>query len=204
MGRSDLAPGRVNLASRVKALEVAGFARQDEHMEREADPDSSPMQFSFHVDCGEAWTGHQLTATGLRLDGVSDDAIHADYSEHHAGGPIHPMTSLTYRVTPALHRSDLAGREVDAEIRLDPPADPNHWPSVMSVGGERDNTPGSEVTDGAFGPFVLPAGTRHIAISLENISVVTGGIPPRDSSPDRYLGELLIDVSSGAARWAAP
>jgi hypothetical protein len=63
----------------------------------------------------------------------------------------------------------------------------------MSVGGERDNTPGSEVTDGAFGPFVLPAGTRHIAISLENISVVTGGIPPRDSSPDRYLGELLID-----------
>ncbi len=159
------------------------------------------LSTTFEIDCGEVLAGHHLVATGLRVDGMSDDAVHADYSQHREGKPVHPMVSLTYRITPEIRTADLAGRDVDAAIRLEPPADPDHWPSVMSTGGERDFNPGPDVTYGAFGPFVLPEGTRQVAISLTNDAITTDGAPPHDDGPNRELGELLIDLTSGAVHW---
>ena len=68
----------------------------------------------------------QLHVTGLRVDGTSDDSIHADYSEHPSGKPVHPMVSLTYTLTPGLVSDDLPdGREIDVEVTLDPTAEPS-------------------------------------------------------------------------------
>ena len=45
----------------------------------------------FEIDCGEVLEGHRLLATGLRVDGMSDDDDHADYSEHSPGKPVYPI-----------------------------------------------------------------------------------------------------------------
>jgi hypothetical protein len=100
------------------------------------------LPMTFDLDCGEALGGRRLIATGLRVDGMSDDKIHADYSEHVEGKPVHTMVSLTYRVRPALPQNGI-GRDIYATVRLDPPADPAFWDEVLAPGAERDATPGA-------------------------------------------------------------
>ena len=139
----------------------------------------------FEIDCGEVLEGHRLLATGLRVDGMSDDHALAEYSEHSPGEPVHPMVSLTYVIVPGLGATPTRGRDVDAEVRIEPPADPSWWATVTSWGGERDATVGAEVTAGAFGPFVLPEGTQTVTIDLINIGISTNDMPPEDDSPHR-------------------
>lgn len=94
-------------------------------------------EIEFQVDCGEVLEGHRLRATGQQVDGMSDDAVHADYSDHRPSKPVHPMVSLTYATVPALDPDAFRGRDVDAEVHIDPPADPACWAPVTSGGGER-------------------------------------------------------------------
>lgn len=159
------------------------------------------FEIEFEIDCGEVLEGHRLLATGLRVDGRSDDAVHADYSEHTPGKPAFPMVSLTYVIVPALEPATLRGRDIDAEVRIEPAADPTWWEPVTSWGGERDATAGAPVTSGAFGPFVMPEGTRMVTVDLVNIGLTTNGVPPEDDSPNRALGALHIDLATASARW---
>ena len=159
----------------------------------------------FNVHCGPVLRGHELHLTGLRVDGTSDDSIHADYSEHRSGKPVHPMVSLTYTLTPGLASDDLPdGREIDVEVTLDPPAEPAFWPSVMREGGEREVGVGGESTHGAFGPFVLPDGTRTIAFDLSQFGVTRDGVAPLDDSPERALGTLVVDLETQTTTWKVP
>ena len=156
--------------------------------------------FNFDVDCGDVLPGHRLVATGLRIDGSSDDDNHADYSEHRSGKPVHAMASLTYVVTPALP-ADLGGRDVDVRVRLTPPADADFWPAVTSPGGEREEIPGAARTRGAFGPFILPSTTRLVVAELSNVAVAVGRNAEMDAHPPRTLGALTIELGAGAATW---
>ena len=91
----------------------------------------------INVHCGPVLRGHELHLAGLRVDGTSDDSIHADYSEHRSGKPVHPMVSLTYTLTPGLASDDLPdGREIDVEVTLDPPAEPA-FSALCHAGGRR-------------------------------------------------------------------
>ncbi|WP_127481169.1 hypothetical protein [Nocardioides pantholopis] len=155
----------------------------------------------FEVDCGEVLSGRRLYATGLRVDGTSDDVVHADYSGHVDGKPVHPMVSLTYRIEPALPHLASTGRDIDAEIRVEPPADPTWWPPIHSPGGEREDRPGMATTAGAFGPFVCPAETRQISVSLREIGISARLRSASDDGPDRALGVLVVDLPSSGARW---
>ena len=157
---------------------------------------------TFSVDCGEVLGGRVLRLTGLRTDGRSDDVVHADHSEHRPGKPVHLMVALTYELRPGLtHDAPVDGRDVDASIRLRPPADPRHWPAVLREGEEREVAAGGPVTRGAFGPFVLPDATAEIRVELTEISKTVGGVGPVDSAPERRLGELVIDLASASATW---
>lgn len=156
---------------------------------------------AFEVDCGEVLAGHRLLATGLRVDGMSDDAVHADYSDHRPGKPAHTMVSLTYVIAPALDPAGVRGRDVDAEVRIEPPADPTWWEPVTSGAGERDASPDQAVTRGAFGPFVVPDGTRTVTAVLADVGLTTDGVPPEDDSPERPRGTLRIDLETASARW---
>lgn len=159
----------------------------------------------FNIHCGPVLRGHELHLTGLRVDGTSDDSIHADYSEHRSGKPVHSMVSLTYTLTPGLASDDLPdGREIDVEVTLDPPAEPAFWPSAMRGGGEREVGVGGASTHGAFGPFVLPDGTRTIAFDLSQFGVTRNGVGPLDDSPERALGTLVVDFETRRATWKSP
>lgn len=155
----------------------------------------------FEIDCGEVLEGHRLLATGLRVDGMSDDDDHADYSEHSPGKPVYPMVSLKYVIVPGLNSTTVRGRDVDAVVRIEPPADPSWWAPVSSWGGERDATVGADVTAGAFGPFVVPEGTQSVTLDLVNIGLWTNDMPPEDDSPGRALGSLHIDLETASASW---
>jgi vacuolar-type H+-ATPase subunit B/Vma2 len=48
----------------------------------------TPM--TFDLDCGDLLGGRRLVATGIRVDGTSDDDVHADYSGHVEGKPVCP------------------------------------------------------------------------------------------------------------------
>lgn len=159
----------------------------------------------FNVHCGQVLRGHDLHLTGLRVDGTSDDSMHADYSEHQPGKPVHPMVSLTYIFTPGLASDDLPdGRGIDVEVTLEPPAEPAFWPSVMQGGGEREVAMGGESTQGAFGPFVLPDATRTVAFDLYQFGVTSNGVGPPDDSPERVLGTLVVDLETQKATWTSP
>lgn len=159
------------------------------------------MIHEFEVDCGEVLGGHRLLATGLRLDGTSDDAVHADYSEHRPDKPVHPMMSLTYVIVPGLDSTTLRGREVDAEIHIEPPADPAWWHPDRSWGAERDAVEAAATTAGAFGPFIVPVGTRSVTVDLFDIGVTTDDTPPDDDGPPRALGSLHINLERGSVSW---
>jgi len=154
----------------------------------------------FDLDCGEALGGRRLVATGIRVDGTSDDRIHADYSEHTDGKPVHAMVSLTYRLTPALPEA-YGGRDLYATVRLDPPADPAYWDEVLLPGAERDATPGATVTEAAIGPFILPEGTEKVTVHLVDAVVTTTGQQATSGEPDRDLGEVVVDLRVGTVRW---
>ncbi len=159
--------------------------------------------FGFDVDCGEVFPGHRLALTGLRVDGVSDDAIHADYSQHFPGKPAYPMVAMTYVITPALPDDTFNGHDVDATVRLEPQPDPTYWDMIVTPGGERDITPGATETLGAFGPFALPAGTRRIKITLSESQVlasVADPWPPPENVAHR-IGEVVIELGEQAVTW---
>lgn len=156
--------------------------------------------FSFDVDCGDVLPGHRLFATGLRVDGRSDDDDHAGYSEHRSGKPVHAMASLTYVITPALP-TDLGGRDIDVRVRLTPPADTAFWPPVMSTGGEREEIPGATRTRGAFGPFILPSTTRLVMAELADVAVGVGKNAVMDVHPPRTLGALTVELATRTATW---
>ena len=155
---------------------------------------------TFTLDCGEAFDGRRLIATGLRLDGASDDDMHADYSEHSDGKPVHPMVSLTYQITPALPEDDF-GRDMYATVRLDPPADPAIWEEVQAPGAERDATPGATRTVAAVGPFILPGTTEKLTIHLVEATLTTGDQFSTSSGPNRDLGDVIVDLVTGSPRW---
>jgi hypothetical protein len=158
------------------------------------------VPMSFDLDCGEAFGGRRLIATGLRLDGLSDDHIHADYSEHVDGKPVYPMVSLTYRITPALPAASNA-RDIYATVRLDPPADPAFWEEILAPGAERDATPGAASTAAAIGPFVLPDATERVTIHLVEATLITGEARASSTEADRDLGEVIVDLPTRTARW---
>lgn len=155
---------------------------------------------TFDLPCGEALGGRRLTSTGLRLDGTSDDAVHADYSEHTDGKPVHPMMSLTYRLEPALPEYD-DGRALYATVRLDPPADPAYWDEVLKPGAERDGTPGATVTEGAIGPFIVPDGTRRVTVHLVDAAITTGDAYTSSAGSDRELGDVVVDLAARTPHW---
>lgn len=189
---------RQDRSGSVGSFGVAGPGRGDSNVVRSS---------TFEVDCGDVLSGHRLVVTGLRVDGTSDDPVHADYSQHREGKPVHPMVSLTYRIEPVLPFLVPTGRDLDARIRLDPPADPTWWPPVISPGAEREDRAGARVTRGAFGPFVCPEGTRQVEVSLTEVGIASPRAPHRDHGPDRELGVVLVDPVLGLARWlpaAAP
>lgn len=159
---------------------------------------------TFHLDCGEAVGGRRITATGLRVDGMSDDAIHADYSEHAEGRPVYAMVALTYRITPALAQ-DGNRRDICATVRLDPPADPAYWDEVLAPGAEAETT--SEATEAAVGPFVLPDGTRTLTVHLVEATLTTVDEARADrqgaasSEPERDLGNIVVDLVARTPQW---
>lgn len=154
----------------------------------------------FGVDCGDVLLGHRLTATGLRRDGLSNDGVHADYAGHTPGRPVHPMASLTYRITPVLVEGD-SWRDVDATVSLDPPADPTIWDEVHVPGGERDATPGAKDTVGAFGPFIVPDDTATVTVHLTEVTISVGDAPAPPGDAKRVLGDVVVDLATGTARW---
>ncbi len=155
---------------------------------------------TFNLDCGEALDGRHLIATGLRLDGTSDDDMHAHYCEHTESKPVHPMVSLTYQLTPALPEDGL-DRDIYATVQLDPPADPAFWDEILAPGAERDATPGATHTDGAIGPFILPEATERVTVHLVEATLTTGDQFSTSAGPNPDLGEIVVDLSTGSARW---
>ncbi len=162
------------------------------------------MLVAFDVDCGEFLAGHRFLARGLRADGYSDDIVHRDYSEHVAGKPVHRMVSLTYALVPGLTADEQgSGPGVDADVVLEPPADPHYWGAILTVGGEQQPaSAGSAETVGALGPFVLPEATRRVTIELAEVMPVDSvDNSRREDENTRIAGRLEIDVSSGRASW---
>jgi hypothetical protein len=161
------------------------------------------MLVAFEIDCGEVLAGHRFLAKGLRYDGNSDDRVLSDYSEHAPGKPVHRMVSLTYSLVPGLSIDELrAGLSIDARITLEPPADSDYWDAVLSPGGEHDATPGTDATNGAIGPFVLPTATRRVTIELVELSLSRASESrSREDDDERIAGHLEIDVPAGMASW---
>ena len=156
------------------------------------------------IECGEVLRGHRLRFTGLRADGLSDDTFHSDYTEHHAGKPVHPLASLTYELTPGLLDETYPdGRYLDVTVELTPPADPGHWSAVFGTGSERDVADGGPVTRGAFGPFVCPTDTTSIRFELTAAVITTDGAPPSDDTPESTIGLLFVDLVNERAEWRA-
>lgn len=164
------------------------------------------MLLAFDVDCGEAIPGHRLLAKGLRKDGYSDDGMHSDYSHHYQGKPVHRMVSLEYALVPGLSAQQLDGsrRDVDAVVTLDPPADPDHWDTRLAPGGWRDAIPGRPETTGAFGPFVLPEGTKRIEIELSGVTIIRDGDRNAPEFPNPKFTSALSRYSSRPARPVGP
>jgi hypothetical protein len=152
----------------------------------------------FDLDCGDVLGGHRLIATGIRVDGASDDRFHADYSEHVEGKPVCPMVSLTYRITPALPEPG-DGRDIYATVRLDPAPDPAFWHHDLAPGAER--VPGVTSTEAAVGPFALPDDTERITVHLVEADLTAGAGRASSKGADRDLGEVVVDLPTGAARW---
>lgn len=159
------------------------------------------IPMSFHLDCGEVLAGHRLIATGIRVDGLSNDRAHADYSEHAEGKPVHSMVSLTYRITPALPENDGGRRDIYATVRLDPPADPSFWDEVFAPGAERDVTPDATNTEAAVGPFICPDSTEKVTVHLVEAAIITSSGRASSGAADRDLGEVIVDLPTMSARW---
>jgi hypothetical protein len=156
----------------------------------------TPM--TFDLDCGDAFGGRRLIATGIRVDGTSDDDVHADYSEHVEGKPVCPMVSLTYRITPALPEPG-DGRDIYATVRIDPAPDLTFWDQDLAPGAEK--VPGVTSTEAAVGPFPLPDGTERITVRLVEATLTAGGGTASSRQPDIDLGKVVVDLPTRAARW---
>lgn len=158
---------------------------------------------TFNVDCGEVLPGHRLITTGLRDDGLSNDSMNADYMHHYKGKSVHRVASLTYELVPGLDQPEHEGSvDVDVSVVLEPPPNPDEWGSVLTMGGERAMTLGGPSTEGAFGPFVLPEGTKRLTASLTRVTIFRPESRPVGDTTERPLGTLHVDVASGAAHWS--
>ena len=163
------------------------------------------FDFDFDIDCGQPFPGYRLILTGLSADGLSNDGIHADFTGHAQGKPVHSMMSVTYRVTPALVDATFDGCDIEVSARLDPPLDPNWWPGKVEMTEEREDIPGAIETHGARGPFVVPAETRRIELAFgtyvaTKVSNLVDPEPPSDHVP-HPLGQLVIDLSEQTVAW---
>jgi hypothetical protein len=167
------------------------------------------------VDCGELLPGHRFLITGVRLDGRSDDQLHADFTGHVEGQPGEPMVSVTYEVRPGLSEQE-STLYVYPEVELSPTPTGAFWEATSRDGGnvaeERDQPADGPVTAGAFGPFVCPEGTEEIALRLRPIQVTTVASDGQRIGPDsRDLlagvpletgGTATLDLQQGTGYWA--
>lgn len=147
----------------------------------------------------------------MRQDGVSDDRMHGDISNHQPGDRRDPMASVTYVLVPGLSDDEMhAGLHVDATVELRPMLPAEASGSDGSVPGELDALPDQTGTGGAFGPFRCPAETDEVALGLSPIQVrsyAADGTALNANAGDRLAstrwltGHAVIDLRSGTARW---
>lgn len=163
---------------------------------------------SIALDCGELLPGHCFIITGLRRDGLSDDAMHADLSGHRPGDRSEPMVSVTYDLVPGLSEDEMhAGVHVDATVELRP-TPPGGSPG-RGIPSEQGARPGQAVTSGAFGPFRCPNGTSEVVLNLRSFQVLVSAdgsdlnadVGDRLGPEPRPSGQAVIALADGAAGW---
>lgn len=164
------------------------------------------------LDCGELLPGHRFIITGLRQDGLSDDRMHVDLSNHRPGDRRDPMVSVTYELVPGLAGDEIhAGLYVDATVELNPvPLAETSGVVPGSVPSEQDGRPDRAATSGAFGPFRCPDETSEIILHLGSVQVrrfasdgtaLNADAEDRRASTRRTTGQAVIDLRRGTARW---
>jgi hypothetical protein len=144
---------------------------------------------AFDVDCGELARGHRVIARGLTYEGRStDDLTSGDQSGHQEL----PMVSLAYEVVPGLTAAE-AAFQIEATYTTDVPLP---WSTSGAGFGPRstDEYAGGPATRGAAGPWPLPEGARHLHFMLHRAG--------SQGAPDRRLGSLDVDLTTGTALWA--